>query len=81
MAFRLLIYASGFFMGDKVCLWWSARGWPATGGAWAVVGGWAQGGAKGWFRSMQSPADGLASPGHWPPWGLRRLYALRGMGF
>ena len=34
-------------------------GWPATAGGWAVVGGWVQGGVKGWFRSMQSPADRL----------------------
>jgi len=31
-------------------------------------------------RSMQSPADGLARPGNWSPWGLRRSDALRGVG-
>ena len=28
-------------------------------------------------RSLQSPADGGASPGTWVPWGLPRLYATR----
>lgn len=32
-------------------------------------------------RSMQSPVDGLASLEKLAPWGLRRSYALRGMGF
>lgn len=57
-----------------------AAGWPATGEAWAVVGGWEQGGVRGWFRSMQSPADGLASSDSWPTWGLRRFDGLRAMG-
>ena len=30
----------------------SAAGWPATAGGWVVVGGWTQGGVKGWFRSF-----------------------------
>mgnify|MGYP006989190825 FL=1 len=55
-------------------------GWPATAGGWAVVGGWAQGGVKGWFRSMQSPADRLRDAESWPPWGLRRFDALLGIG-
>ena len=37
----------------------SAVGWPATGGRWAVVGGWEQGGVKGWYAPWQFPADGL----------------------
>lgn len=30
---------------------------------------------------MQSPADRLARPGEWPPWGLRRSDGLRTIGF
>lgn len=30
---------------------------------------------------MQSPAESGTSPGRLFPWGLRRSYALRGMGF
>ncbi len=28
-------------------------GWPATGGAWVLVGGWVQGGVSGWFAPWQ----------------------------
>ena len=51
----------------------SAAGWPATAGGWAIVGSWAQGGVKGWFRSMQSPADRLARPWGAVPVGIASL--------
>ena len=30
-------------------------GWPATGETWAVVGSWAEGGAKGFVRAVAIP--------------------------
>ncbi len=60
--------------------WLRSVQWPATGEAWARVGGWTEGGARGWLRSMQSLAGSLTSPASWPPWGLRRFHALRGIG-
>ena len=68
-----------FCFESGVAMVWLA-GWPATADGWAVVGGWAQGGVIGVFRSRQSPADRLARPGEWSPWGLRRSDGLRTMG-
>ena len=41
--------------------WVARHGW----GGWAVVGGWEQGGVKGWFRSTQSPADSFRNAASW----------------
>ena len=49
------------------------NGWPATGGAWVVPGGWVQGGVKGWFRSMQFPAGGRVEARKLVPVGIASL--------
>lgn len=61
-----------------VCL--SAHGWPATAGQADGCRGLGARRGQRCVRSVQSPADGGASPGRLAPWGLPRLYALRGIG-
>ena len=56
------------------------RGGPPRQDRQVVVGAWVQGGAKGVSARCNPPPMGGLSPGRLAPWGLRRSYALRGMG-
>ena len=58
----------------------TAAGWPATAGGWAVVGGWEQGGVKGWFRSMAIPRRWTVGPWSVAPWELPSLVCPAGHG-
>ena len=54
---------------------------PATGGAWVLADSFRKAGPEVGSAPCNPPPIGFASPGKLPPWGLPRLYALRGMGF
>ena len=50
-----VIYLISYFGIESGVAGVSGAGWPATAGAWVVAAAWAQGGVKGWFRSMAIP--------------------------
>ena len=68
------------FGGGKVAHTLVGTEWPATKGQAGGCRCLGAGRGQRCVRSVQSPADGLSSLRAWFPWGLPRLYALRGMG-